>query len=94
MKDSGPVTVSTMAYCVPELSVGLDEKSTVKMLRLVGISPLDLIGGFGISKSAEIERLFRDSRLGRIHPGNSALSHELVGKLALGLDPDGQPRWG
>jgi len=55
---------------------------------------LDLIGGFGISKSAEIERLFRDSRLGRVHPANSALSHEIVGKLALGIDPDEQPRWG
>ena len=31
---------------------------------------------------------------GRIHPGNSMLTHELVGKLSLGINPDEQPRWG
>ena len=55
---------------------------------------LDLAGGFGIFKSAEIERLFRDARLGRIHPANAALSHELVAKTALGINPDELPRWG
>jgi alkylation response protein AidB-like acyl-CoA dehydrogenase len=55
---------------------------------------LDLIGGFGINRASEIERLFRDSRLGRIHPANSALTYEVVGKLALGISPDEQPRWG
>ena len=55
---------------------------------------LDLIGGFGINRASEIERLFRDSRLGRIHPANSALTYEGVGKLALGISPDEQPRWG
>jgi alkylation response protein AidB-like acyl-CoA dehydrogenase len=55
---------------------------------------LDLAGGFGIFKQAEIERLFRDARLGRIHPANSALTHELVAKMALGIHPDEQPRWG
>jgi hypothetical protein len=28
------------------------------------------------------------------HPRNSMLTHELVGKLSLGIDPDEQPRWG
>ena len=55
---------------------------------------LDLIGGFGINRASEIERLFRDSRLGRIHPANSALTYEIVAKLALGIDPDEAPRWG
>ncbi|MFQ6027724.1 MAG: acyl-CoA dehydrogenase family protein [Dehalococcoidia bacterium] len=55
---------------------------------------LDLSGGFGIFKVAGLERLFRDARLGKIHPANSALSHELVGKLTLGINPDEQPRWG
>jgi alkylation response protein AidB-like acyl-CoA dehydrogenase len=55
---------------------------------------LDLAGGFGIFKSAPFERLFRDARLGRIHPGNSLLTHELIAKLTLGIDPDEQPRWG
>ena len=29
-----------------------------------------------------------------LHPGNSMLTHELVGKLSLGINPDEQPRWG
>ncbi len=55
---------------------------------------LDLAGGFGIFKAAPFERLFRDARLGRIHPANSLLTHELIGKLTLGINPDEQPRWG
>lgn len=55
---------------------------------------LDLSGGFGMFKKSELERLFRDCRAGRFHPANSMLTHELVGKLALGIDPDEQPRWG
>ena len=55
---------------------------------------LDLSGGFGMFKKSELERLFRDARAGRFHPANSLLSHELVGKLTLGINPDEQPRWG
>jgi alkylation response protein AidB-like acyl-CoA dehydrogenase len=55
---------------------------------------LDLSGGFGMFKKSEMERLFRDARAGRFHPANSMLAHELVGKLALGINPDEQPRWG
>jgi alkylation response protein AidB-like acyl-CoA dehydrogenase len=55
---------------------------------------LDLMGGFGIFKQGGYERLWRDARLGRIHPGNSALSHEFVAKTVLGINPDETPRWG
>jgi alkylation response protein AidB-like acyl-CoA dehydrogenase len=55
---------------------------------------LDLLGGFGIFKTAGYERLWRDARLGKIHPANPALTHELIGKLSLGINPDEQPRWG
>ena len=55
---------------------------------------MDLSGGFGMFKKTELERLFRDARAGRFHPANSLLSHELIGKLALGINPDEQPRWG
>jgi hypothetical protein len=48
---------------------------------------LDLSGGYGMFKTSELERLFRDSRAGRFHPANSALTHELVAKLSLGIDP-------
>jgi alkylation response protein AidB-like acyl-CoA dehydrogenase len=54
----------------------------------------DLAGGFGIFRRGPFEQLFRDARLGRIHPANSMLTHELVGKLTLGISPDEQPRWG
>lgn len=55
---------------------------------------LDLTGGAGIFKRNRVEQLFRDARLGRFHPGNSLLTHELVGKLSLGINPDESPRWG
>lgn len=55
---------------------------------------LDLAGGFGIFRRAGIEQLFRDARLGRVHPGNSLFTHEIVGKSLLGISPDEQPRWG
>ncbi len=55
---------------------------------------LDLSGGFGMFKKSELERLFRDARAGRFHPANSALTHELLGKMTLGIDLDEQPRWG
>jgi alkylation response protein AidB-like acyl-CoA dehydrogenase len=55
---------------------------------------LDVAGGFAIFRSAGMERIFRDARLGRIHPGSSFFTHEIVGKTALGINPDEQPRWG
>jgi alkylation response protein AidB-like acyl-CoA dehydrogenase len=55
---------------------------------------LELTGGGGIFKRDRMEQLFRDARLGLIHPANTLLAHELVGKLSLGIHPDEQPRWG
>jgi alkylation response protein AidB-like acyl-CoA dehydrogenase len=55
---------------------------------------MDLGGGFGIFRRAGLERLFRDARLGRIHPANSMFTHEIVGKSLLGINPDEAPRWG
>ena len=55
---------------------------------------LDIAGGAGIFRSVGYERLLRDARLGRIHPANSFLTHEVVAKTALGISLDEQPRWG
>jgi alkylation response protein AidB-like acyl-CoA dehydrogenase len=55
---------------------------------------LDLSGGFGMFKKSELERLFRDARAGKFHPANPMLTHEIVGKVSLGINPDEQPRWG
>jgi alkylation response protein AidB-like acyl-CoA dehydrogenase len=55
---------------------------------------LDVSGGLGIFRSGGYERLVRDARLGRIHPANSFLTHEVVAKTVLGINLDEQPRWG
>jgi alkylation response protein AidB-like acyl-CoA dehydrogenase len=55
---------------------------------------LDVAGGFGIFRRAGLERLFRDARLGRIHPANAFLTREVVAKTALGIGLDETPRWG
>jgi alkylation response protein AidB-like acyl-CoA dehydrogenase len=55
---------------------------------------METSGGFGMFKKSELERLYRDARAGRFHPANSSLSHELIGKMALGINPDETPRWG
>jgi alkylation response protein AidB-like acyl-CoA dehydrogenase len=55
---------------------------------------LDIAGGAGIFRSGGYERMLRDARLGRIHPANSFLTHEVIAKTALGISLDEQPRWG
>jgi alkylation response protein AidB-like acyl-CoA dehydrogenase len=55
---------------------------------------LDLSGGAGAFRRNRLEMIFRDVRMGRFHPGNSMLAHELIGKMCLGVDPDASPRWG
>ncbi len=55
---------------------------------------LEVSGGYGIFRKSGVEQMFRDARLGRIHPGNSMFTHELVGKTLLGINPDELPRWG
>src|SRR5262245_47939127 len=67
---------------------------TVEAVWKVVDTALDLAGGYGIFTASGFERLFRDARLGRTHRASSALSHEVVAKLTLGIDPDAQPRWG
>jgi alkylation response protein AidB-like acyl-CoA dehydrogenase len=61
--------------------------------RIVDLA-MEVSGGTGMFKTSELERLFRDARCGRFHPANSLLTHEIVGKTALGIDLGEQPRWG
>jgi alkylation response protein AidB-like acyl-CoA dehydrogenase len=61
--------------------------------RIVDLA-LEVAGGFGIFKKSGLEQIFRDARLGRIHPANSMLTHEIVAKTLLGISPDEMPRWG
>lgn len=53
---------------------------------------LDVTGGAGMFRRSELERLYRDVRCGGFHPGNDALTHEMVGKAVLGVLGE-QPRW-
>ena len=46
------------------------------------------------SSASRMEQLFRDARLGRIHPANSMLTHEVLAKASLGISGDESPRWG
>jgi alkylation response protein AidB-like acyl-CoA dehydrogenase len=73
--------------------VGTKYKAVEAAWRVVDTA-FELAGGFGIFKRNELERLFRDARMGRIHPANSPLTHELIAKTVLGINPDEQPRWG
>jgi len=50
-------------------------------------------GGAGMFKSSVLERLYRDVRAGGFHPANTMLTHEIVGKMTLGIGLDEQPRW-
>ena len=59
--------------------------------RVVDVA-LDVVGGAGMFKGNELERLYRDVRCGGFHPANDALTHELVGKAVLGILAE-QPRW-
>ena len=54
--------------------------------RVVDIA-LDVSGGGGMFKGNELERLYRDVRCGGFHPGNDAITHEMVGKAVLGISP-------
>lgn len=55
---------------------------------------LDLSGGAAAFKRSRLEQIFRDVRMGKFHPGNTFLAHEVIGKLSLGINPDDKQRWG
>jgi alkylation response protein AidB-like acyl-CoA dehydrogenase len=55
---------------------------------------MDLSGGAAAFRANRLEQIFRDVRMGRFHPGNTFLAHELIGKLCLGVNPDDPQRWG
>jgi alkylation response protein AidB-like acyl-CoA dehydrogenase len=59
--------------------------------RVVDIA-LDVTGGGGMFRGSELERLYRDVRCGGFHPGNDALTHEMVAKITLGIAAE-LPRW-
>jgi alkylation response protein AidB-like acyl-CoA dehydrogenase len=65
----------------------------VQVAKQVVDGAFDVTGGAGLFKGNELERLYRDVRAGTVHPANSLLVHEIVGKTALGVLGE-LPRWG
>jgi len=68
--------------------------NAVEAAKKVVDAAMTISGGAGMFRTNELERLYRDVRCGGFHPANSLLVHELVGKIALGIDLGEQPRWG
>jgi alkylation response protein AidB-like acyl-CoA dehydrogenase len=52
----------------------------------------EVVGGASFSRRHELERLSRDVRAARFHPGTDAYTHEVIGKALLAIDLSG-PRW-
>jgi alkylation response protein AidB-like acyl-CoA dehydrogenase len=77
----------------PAKIVGAKHTAVEAAKRIVDIA-LEMSGGSGFYKANELEHLYRDVRGGAFHPANSALTHEIVGKTALGIGLDEAPRWG
>lgn len=77
----------------PAKIVGAKYTAVESAKRIVDLA-MDMSGGSGFFRANELERLYRDVRGGGFHPANSALTHEIVGKTALGIGLDENPRWG
>jgi alkylation response protein AidB-like acyl-CoA dehydrogenase len=75
----------------PARLVSAKYRATEAAKRVVDLA-MDVAGGGGLFRREQLERLFRDVRAGTLHPANSALTHEIVGKTALGLLGQ-DPRW-
>ena len=52
------------------------------------------VGRLGIVQAQPARAAVPRLGMGRFHPGNTLLAHELIGKLCLGINPDESPRWG
>lgn len=66
-------------------------RAATAALRVVELA-CEVSGGSSFRRGTELERLSRDVRAARFHPGTDAYTHEVVGKALLGIDPTG-PRW-
>lgn len=71
--------------------VSVKHRVTQGAQRVVDLA-MEVSGGAGMFRRNELERLYRDVRAGPFHPANSAITHEVVGKSALGVLGE-EPRW-
>lgn len=54
---------------------------------------MQLVGGPSLARRLPLERWYRDVRAGTLHPFTSYWLLETLGKAALGIPADVQPRW-
>jgi alkylation response protein AidB-like acyl-CoA dehydrogenase len=66
-------------------------RAATTAMRVVDLA-CEVAGGASYGRRHELERLSRDVRAARFHPGTDAYTHEVVGKAILGIDLAG-PRW-
>ncbi|MGZ4804608.1 MAG: acyl-CoA dehydrogenase family protein [Acidimicrobiia bacterium] len=74
--------VVAVKYCVTNAAVAAVERC------------FRMVGGSGLYRRLPIERMFRDVQAGPLHPPTNDLALEGLGRAALGIPPDAQPRWG
>jgi alkylation response protein AidB-like acyl-CoA dehydrogenase len=55
---------------------------------------MQLVGGVGMFKRHPLERHYRDVRAGTFHPFGNDIAREIIGKAAVGIPLDVDPRWG
>ena len=66
-------------------------QATMAANRVVDLA-CEVVGGSSYRRGTELERLSRDVRAARFHPGTDGFTHETLGKALLGVDAGG-PRW-
>jgi alkylation response protein AidB-like acyl-CoA dehydrogenase len=54
---------------------------------------MQVVGGPSITRRLPLERWYRDVRAGTLHPFTHYWLLEMIGKTALGIPLDVQPRW-
>lgn len=54
---------------------------------------MQAVGGPSLFRRYPLERYYRDVRAGTLHPFTHSWLLEMIGKRALGIAPDVQPRW-
>lgn len=52
-----------------------------------------MVGGHGLYRKLPLERLYRDVRAGQFHPPGNDVALETIGRGALSISPEAQPRW-
>ena len=77
-----PTDIIAVKYCVVNAGVAATQIC------------LQMVGGSAVYRRLPIERMFRDAQAGPLHPPTNDLALEGMGRAALGIPTDAEPRWG